>query len=600
MVCLGTPNAGKTEFSKVDIIPSYVENGLYRGTGRAYYSNNGIKVFMSDEVFVHTPVVAQNIQIKPQDFINEKTTIDPNSIYLQLDGEFEITIPDNGTHIDSKNYGARSYNTNQGENTSTSTWGALKDVKLPFDAYIHSDDDKASYFLPANTWLSDLNYENESDFKIDLKTSRATKGYKFTIPVWVEEKVYQNNEAIEVRVVAENAFNENGRLVRDKFKQDGANLDSKNYVAYKKIPVEVLGEIYDLQVNYSNDLDWKNIQSGLYNQKYVLANEFPFGNTYDSGAQLSQNANSSYNNAPKLGYSATISMKTKGRKSNNLELNVKGFSFVPKSGGNSQEVDLWYRPQTGSPYVKIEPGSDIGKIYLAPASGTMNINSLDLVRTSQLYSKEKRSTLYNKFLYTNLPYNYSMKIDVGSLGKVTIPQQFRFAYDNTEEYSGVDGKYKDSDYEIFYDAAKGIPDRSEGGFDRIFGSVGIWYGSYGLPNTTIAVPKGTNPNGNASAIKKNGYILVSFDITSKYNMTTGGRNYDYLNYKGPEARYKKTESSEKAGLRKDPSKVPEFSFGETKTIRLENGKTATVPANAILMYESDLRAAQDYTPGSGF
>ncbi len=599
MEYLGTPNVGRTEFSKEDIIPSYVENGSYNGIGRAYYSNNAIKVLMSDAVIVHTPVVAQNIQIKPQDFINQKTTVDSNSIYLQLDGEFEITIQDNGAHIDLKNYGTRDYNTNQGENGEPSIWGAIKDVKLPFDAYVHSDDDKTSCFLPANTWLYDLNYDKESDFKIDLKASRATKGYKFTIPVWVEEKLYQNNEAIEVRVIAENAFSKNGLLERGNLKQDGANIDPNNYVAYQKIPVEVLGEIYDLQVNNSEDINWKGIQSSLYNQDYVLANEFPFGNTYNSNKQLSQNVNPSYNNSPKLGYSATFSIKTKGRKSNNLELKVTNFSFVSKNGGNSQSVDLWYRPNSGSAYIKIEPSSNLGKIYLTPTNGTMKINSIDFVKTAQLYSKEKRSTLYNKYLYSTLPYNYAMRIDAGDLVKITLPQQLRFAYDNSTEYGGVEGTYKDASYDIFYNASKGLPDRSENGYERVFGSVGVWYGTYGLPNTTVAVAKGADPNGNASAIKKNGYILVSLDITSKYNMGTDNRNYDYLNYKGPEGRYKNSESAEKAGLRKAPSKEPEFSFSGTKTIILESGKTATVPASAILMYESDYNSGVDYSTGGG-
>ena len=80
-------------------------------------------------------------------------------------------------------------------------------------------------------------------------------------------------------------------------------------------------------------------------------------------------------------------------------------------------------------------------------------------------------------------------------------------------------------------------------------------------------------------------------------MGDGIRNFDYLNYKGPEARFKKTESEEKAGERKEPSKLPEFSFDSTKSIKLEGGKTATVPASAVLMFETDYKAVGDYSAG---
>ncbi|MBR6253630.1 MAG: hypothetical protein IKR04_07350, partial [Clostridia bacterium] len=593
----GTPNPGKTSFSNTSIIPSYVENGTYIGNGNATFSNNGVEVLLFNDVIVHTPVVAQNVQLKVQDFINQKDTIDPNRIYLQLDGEFEILIPDDGSHINEKNYGSRSYNTKQGENGNITTWGSIKDVKLPFDAYITSDDGNKKYFIAKNTWLSDV---DNIDLKsvVDLSASRATKGYKFTIPVWVDEKLYQNDEAIEVRVIAENALDRNGNKVRQNIKEENANLDITNYAAYKKIPVEVLGEIYDLQVTHTNDMDWNGIQSGLYKKDYVLANEFPFGNTYKSGQQLSQNVNASYPYAPKLGYSATISMKIKGRKSNGLELATKKFSFVSKNGGSSQEVDLWYKSQVGGSYIKIVPGANnIGKINLVPSSGYINASSLDYVISSQLYSKEFRSELYNKYYYSHLPYNYSQGVEVGGFGKIELPQQFRFVYNNLDEYDDSDGKYMNENYKIVDDAHIGISDMSEGGFERILGSVGTWYGSFGLPNTTVATPKGANPNSNASSVLKNGYILVSFDITSKYNVGDGRNIYPYLNYKGSEARYKKSESADKAGDRKGPSKEPEYSFSANKTIKLGNGKTATVPADAILMFESDMKSNVDYSAG---
>ena len=192
-----------------DMIPYYYMNGTYRGSAVATYEGGFEFMAQCNNVIVHTPVVTNKVKIEVSPFINQKKNIQNNITYLQLDEGFSIIIPDDGTHNDYPGYGTRTYNSYQAVTKKNTNWGAVKDVKLPFDVYIYGKDGR-TYYLPKNNWISE--YSGTKDV-IDYKSSSGGKvTYKFLVPVWAKEDVYDGNKnpAIKVRVIAENAERNNG------------------------------------------------------------------------------------------------------------------------------------------------------------------------------------------------------------------------------------------------------------------------------------------------------------------------------------------------------------------------------------------------------
>jgi len=542
------PVVGKTSGSTTKMIPSTYANGLYLSSGYVLYAGGRQIGTKPNNVIVHTPVVNRAYISWISEFVNQKINQDSSRKYLMLDEEFTITIPDSGNHNNFKGYGNRTYNTGQGVTGLSTTWGKIKDVKLPFDAYLHYKKNGTTYkyFVKANTWLS----ESGADSVISLTGTT----YTFTVPVWVTEKTYD----IETRVIAENATN---------YGLTEANINSSvlNYVATKTIPVEVIGKIYDLRVSASNDPGWQNqILSSTTKKEYITAEEFPFG-------QQGQNKVTQYKYAPKLGYTFVFDFKTKGRKSNNIDVSVQpeGFYFISRDGKTVEEVDLYYNTTT-TKNIKISTADTNTNIITKLKEAFMKVAAQEFVDSNRIYKTE-----YNK------TYNYSLGVNVGTFAKMNLPHDLRMCYNNFAEY--VNAKYgKGSTEESISNNA--------GSTDTVIGSVGHWYAGYRLPASTRAIVKGADIN---EAIKNNsflkdGYILVKFDIKTKYQNTTG--NYDYLQYMGPEAI---NEAGETTG-----ELIQDWTKDETQTIILPNGNSAVVPVGSVALYEGNLRSSNDAEVGA--
>ncbi len=569
-------------------IDSSYPNGTYKGQGSASWSNGISCGMVPNNVVVHTPVVnyvtKDNIEV--QRFINQKINKDESTKkYIQLDKIFRITIPDEGEHITDQGYGNRRYNTRglkyRSDGGEKTNWGAKKDFKFPFDVYVlynvtfngeTTDLNKISsyetYLLKAEKWLSEADISSTT---IDLSNNSQI----FLLPVWALE----TDGEISTRVLAENAVSE-AKISRSQLEanKDRGEDDNYKYSATKNIAVEIIGKIYDLQVHESVDVDWNGkIQGSKTNNNYVTASEFPFGNTYIGSGIKSQNSNPAYKYAPKLGYTFSFNFKTKGRKSNEIQIDITKFSFVSKDGGGAQEVDLWYKPTGYTTYLKID--GNVGNLKVTPNDDYLRIPPIEKQDSQKVYPIEKKMSMYSRWI-GNVPYNYSNKVSIGTFKQMVLPHTLRFVFDNFDEYViGKGNLYKKNKDSISNDAAiAGV----ENGDDRVLGSVGRWYTGYTLPQTTVAVPKNIDPNNKPGEILKNGYILVSFGIKSRDN------GNEYLLYHGPETDFDQGKAK------------PNWIENDPNPIKLPTTKDADVPPDSIALYESDYSAQMDRVPGMDF
>ena len=595
------------------MIPENYPNGLYDGRAWVYYEGGHTYTPDCNDVIIHTPVVCY-ATITSTNFVNQSVNIKSDRTYLQLDGNFTVKIPNGGDYTNWQGYGNRQYNSNQAVPKKNTNWGKIEDIKLPFDVYIFDDNYNTNgkkYFLKHDTWLSESGITG-----VDFRGSSAGITWRFTVAVWAKEGEYLGNKGIKLRVIAENAASKDASL-----EQELANTqaDHSKYIAIKYIPVEVIGKIYDLQVNESTDKDWTgNVQSLGYSTGYVRANEFPFGRTKSAGVtpaiKPSQNKNTSYQYAPKLGYTFVFNFKTKGRKSNQIDVKVaeNGFYFVAKTGGTAIPVDLYYMASNGN-YLKITPENNVSKIGVTLTNKFMGVDPIEMNNSNAIYPLE------------NLPkYNYQLRVECGTLAKLLLPHNLRLTYDNFNEYMTDNGGrklYGNTKAVIVQNAKTAVAhygfNNAETGEQMVIGSVGHWYAGYALPSSTVAVKQGTDPVTADKAIKTNdstltyktGYILVRFKIKSLNTKapivpatpgTTITPGDDYLQYKGPETLNDAT-GIEYTADEKDKTPGKDFNNPDVvwtiatgmRDITLPSGSPAKVPNDAVAIYETDWKNVVD-------
>ena len=96
---------------------------------------------------------------------------------------------------------------------------------------------------------------------------------------------------------------------------------------------------------------------------------------------------------------------------------------------------------------------------------------------------------------------------------------------------------------------------------------------------------------NPNLIKKNGYILVKFDIVGKNG------DEDYLRYTGPESimepgEYEKNpDGSDKQW--QDPGPDNPDRPNPEQPVKLPNDKPGTIPDGTVILFETDWRANND-------
>lgn len=594
--CSGSPNPGFSEVNDEMLIPQTYPNGRYSPNGFFTYAGYGNVTDIPEAVYVHTPIVNTATITSTSSFVNQKVNIDSTkasaNYYLMLDEEFTISIPDYGTHRNIAGYKSRTYNSRQGDTrqgNKTTTWAKVKDVKLPFDVYVNGKSG-AKYFLSAGTWMTEATWWNSSAEDVTTRSTNVNLGtqYTFTIPVWVNEQIYTNTNGnpIYVRVIAENAYgdrnidsvnhlNESGHYSINTGNNIGPSTNVyQYYAAWKTIDCEVIGKIYDLRINASNDPGWTQVYSQKTRNEYIMANEFPFG-------QAGQNRVTQYKYAPKLGYTFVFNFKTKGRKSNNVDVSIQpeGFYFVSKSGGAAQPVDLYY-DSTTQKNIKILPGDTTGSVVVKLTDAFMEVPSQEFVDSNRIYQQE-----YGKI------YNYNLGVTIGNFAKTNLPHSLRLCYNNFAEY--VNALYGKGSTESSISSNAGTR-------DNVIGSVGHWWAGYRLPASTIAVKTGETPKADKSNALKNGYILVKFNIITKSPKTNtedpvaGEAGNNYLRYLGPEALNEKLEETGKLdpnytwptpGKNTDPN--------PTHPGTLPSGTPTNYPNGSVAIFDADLKSSND-------
>lgn len=546
------PSIVKTSNTVTQMIPKDKRNDEYVTWGTANYSGESFQ-FNPNNVTVHTPVV-NNTKVTSESFINQKVNKEKKT-YLQLDKKFTVEIPDKGTHISQKGYNTRKYNSNQAVPKESTNWGKIKDVKLSFDTYLIENEGQSNEtktFIKSGDWLSEHG-----------KATSSNK-YRFIIPVWAEE----GDNTVYTRVIAENASIDDYSQT-----QAGANFERENYVATCEVPVEIIGKIYDLRISSTNDLGWTKLKGK--SGDFITASEFPFGKS-------GQNANKTYRYAPKLGYTVSFDFKTKGIKSNNVDVKVanNGFYFVSKKDGSVTPVDLYYSTTTKK-YVKLDSNSNVSII----------------TNLTYPYMKVPQVELNDSYRIMKNIYNYNSNVNIGTLSKMNLPENLRMCYNNLAECIKLYGQTENN---IYGNATNGhdysgvwkARTNAKSGKDVVIGSVGHWWAGYRLPGTTIAVPKNKNitsdtltKSGGKEAMK-NGYIMVKFDIASKYN------EWEYLQYTGPESladgNYEKDSNEKTLDWTNYPSEKP-----TTQTVSLPNGIKAELPIGTCVLFESDYANSKD-------
>jgi hypothetical protein len=199
-------------------------------------------------------------------------------------------------------------------------------------------------------------------------------------------------------------------------------------------------------------------------------------------------------------------------------------------------------------------------------------------------------------------YTYAQDVLIGKLPNLNIPEKLRLCYNNFTEYATEypTKLYGKSEAAIANDANGGLSystgkyDQVNNGRDTVIASVGHWYAAYRLPSSTIAVPPGKTPKDfmkNPNLIKKNGYILVKFDIVGKNG------DEDYLRYTGPESimepgEYEKNpDGSDKQW--QDPGPDNPNRPNPEQPVKLPNDKPGKVPDGTVILFETDWRANND-------
>ncbi|WP_410768178.1 DUF5704 domain-containing protein [Fontibacillus sp. BL9] len=488
-------------YSPGNMIPvSKTNKGSQSSSGTIYYGlmNGNIHggadvnypIYGINPVTVHTPVVMYP-DVSDDAQHNQKTVPAAGRSAVILDRPFTVYIPNSGQHADYKGYGYNSYEKYIGS----------KQVRFPFDVY---DGNKVT-FHPKNTWI---------------EVDKAIESFSYFLPVWVDEGFYE----VEFRTIAHNAPDGASQ-------QNQANLDLAHHIAYDKVPVDVIGRVYDFRITDIADYNWETVfrtsvgssvpTGAFYWVGLDGIDGAPRGNISRFTLPITPGSHPVYNNAViKTGYHFKFDLKTKGNMFG-LEDRITitpSFYFVSAKDGTRRAVDLYYHAGDRS-YVKIGSQGDKVQRYVILNERLRNVPTEELTDTA-LYKYDHDFTFDQVAGIGRAQYvqNYISKITlqktpIGRLSLLELNQRIR----------------------TLIGPKSGIPT----GVDpaRVNAAVQKWYGEYSLPADLYAVSVGTNVaeygrthNGlsNQSPIfLKDGYIVVNFNIETVRN---GDVAHPYLQY----------------------------------------------------------------------
>ncbi|WP_272039974.1 DUF5704 domain-containing protein [Paenibacillus sp. JJ-100] len=468
-----------------DLLPGNVNGG----------ANKVLPIHNINTVTVHTPVV-NYAWVSDDQPHNQKTVPDPTRAAIILERPFIVRIPTTGQHLNASShpgYGNRDY----------AKYFRIKQVLFSFDVYTAD----RTQFIPSNTWVN-----------IPVNQLDTT----FYLPVWVDE----GNYTIEFRNIAENApasFTE----------QPDANTNLPHHVASDKIPVDVIGRLYDFHVTDVSDYNWEKVF------RTHPGSPEPTGHSYWTGLQ-SIDGDPRGNSAPfvlpirpgshpdqgfrnaavKTGYHFKFDLKTKGNmfgKQDGIRV-TPTFSFISNDGSSRQEVDLYYH-RGQERLIRIGSPQDVEKRFVVLNSRLRNVPSIELSDTAR--------------------YQYTYELSPNERNRLTLAEHMVQMANQTSRQKTEIGRYDwmilTAPIRTLIGPKTNIP--ASVNVDRANAAIQHWYGEYSLPADVYAVPKGTDLEPLARQNKldeksdtflKNGYIVVNFNIESLRNGNTQTPHLQYI------------------------------------------------------------------------
>lgn len=342
--------------------------------------------------------------------------------------------------------------------------------------------------------LNTLGYISENDTKYIGKGTNSSykiNGSDYTVEIdycGFDDKEYQK------RKVHDSSYYNDKTMYGDAY-----------YFVKAENTVTNIGRIYDFKVTDCSDVDYKEVFrksntgtindltkiqyfSGIKELKIYSSDVNELGNrenisiANNSVASKTilplgpyKNTNTSYVNAPKMGYRISFDLKTSGyyqyTEKNHSERRIQikpSYYYISKDGTKYNEsIDLYYKDSNGK-YVKFE-GSNY-TIYFKPNDGYRNILNSNITNNTHTMSDKLEP------------------LQIGSKDGFVLNYKMMNTSDN------------------FF--------------------IQSWYGEFKLPNSTIAV----NKNGSITNPLTNGYVGVRFDITCIEKDSNNPSNDKKLSY----------------------------------------------------------------------
>lgn len=463
---------------------------------------------------------------------------------------------------------------------NTSKFNAGYYIKFDFDVINVSVNGKLynnGKRVAAGTWIGMIEGTN---------AQLSAQAYTNTQVQYVDN-ISEENSSYTVRAVAYNATSrmrlssiDFAKLaeMKDNKKDTNENIinicSEISYFAQEEYNIVLLNRMYDFKITDIKDVNWKNV----FRKSTGTSTNIHTGTAYYSGnarwdtesdkinslisrtaSEIGRsplrilplgpykNTNTSYINAPKLGYRFSFDLKVTGSYyKSELEANNRpiprgkkieitpSFYYVSKNGetylktydGSSEGIYLFYKNSNGK-YVRVGSGDDNYKLSITPNDGYR-------------YIKDKNTTTLS-----------TKPIEMGTLSKITLNHEMATMVEN--------------------------------------GSLITYYGEYKLPNSTIAVRVDKNGKYDLNNPLSNGYIGIIFNIDAieneqvslSYLKNTNGQNtsqWDYEGYLG--ARYGKPLINTIIQLEKGKWTLDDTMYNNIK--------------GTVLLYDLDSRAATDY------
>ncbi|WP_427181004.1 DUF5704 domain-containing protein [Paenibacillus sp. TC-CSREp1] len=482
------PNKANTESSGqiyYELLPGNVNGGADK-----VLPINGINT-----VTVHTPVV-NYAWVSDDQPHNQRTVPDPTRAALILEREFIVRTPTSGQHLDASGYPGYG-------NKDYAKYFRIKQVRFPFDVYTA---DRAR-FIPSHTWI---------DIPVQQLDTR------FYLPVWVDE----GNYTIELRNIAENA-------PVDFTEQPDANTNLAHHTASDRIPVDVIGRLYDFHVTDISDYSWENVFRQAPGSPEHTGNSYWTGFRNIDGDPRSNFApfvlpirpgshpvQGFANASVKTGYHFKFDLKTKGNmfgKQDGIRI-TPTFSFISKDGASRQDVDLYYH-RGQERLIRIGSAQDMEKRFVVLNSRLRNVPGTELSDAAR--------------------YEYTYELSADERSRKSLAEHMIQVVTQTSHQKTWTGRYDwmilTAPIRTLIGPKTNLP--ASVNADRANAAIQRWYGEYSLPADVYAVPKGTNLetlarentlDEKSKLFLKNGYIIVNFNIESLRNGNTAAPHLQYI------------------------------------------------------------------------